>query len=735
MESGSLFDRRAEELNAAHRSIAITSEWTDSMHQHVISDENLRDYLIQDIYLGDVRYMLNGNLTRSRIAFTTEQDSAINTYTVIDRLQVVPHNPIILPFIFRINGFRAGNEIEFQSAGTTHLFTIYGFYETVFFGSPMTGMYKAFVMEEAMVSIAADNNLRPATLISLRYYDVSAAGGIFAGFESGGEDNFTFTTTFSVSLSSARHDATIFAIIMASVLSLIALIIVAIALIVARFSIINNIEQDIQTLGALKSIGFTTRQIIRTIILQFLFITLAGVLLGVVSSIALMGVVGNMIAATSGLRWGRVSMILPIIIAIVAVIGLITGVTYLIARRSKKITPINALRAGLNTHSFQKSATALDTSTLPLSASMAAKQFKTGFKRNIASFITLTLFAFLNVLSFTLYHNFVRDTSAYRQMVGFETAQLHIFTSYDEFAQEQFDNIAARNNVRATLRFSSWSLTVNGESLPITIWEDIGAREISTIVEGRHPNAANEISLAIWAGAWLGVGVGGMVDIEASSGVTVSFMVTGLYQGWGAGGNLTLAGFGRIQENPVLRSMYIYLYDGSDESINRLSNELIADYGRMIGVVNHEEAFRESLAQMQDPIEVATFAILFVIIAVTVLVLFLMIGTIINRSKKETGILKAIGFTSKQLIAQMLLSFLPLILGGVLIGTILGIFVTNPLLGVMFSGIGIARASFIIVPWLVALGAVLLIAASIVTLLLVSLKYKRISARELIVEG
>jgi len=124
-----------------------------------------------------------------------------------------------------------------------------------------------------------------------------------------------------------------------------------------------------------------------------------------------------------------------------------------------------------------------------------------------------------------------------------------------------------------------------------------------------------------------------------------------------------------------------------------------------------------------------------VIIAVTVLVLFLMIGTIINRSKKETGILKAIGFTSKQLIAQMLLSFLPLILGGVLIGTILGIFVTNPLLGVMFSGIGIARASFIIVPWLVALGAVLLIAASIVTLLLVSLKYKRISARELIVEG
>jgi len=733
---GSLFDARVYELNASHIAFTVDDRgFDDDMLYHIINAEGLTEYQIQAGLIGEVRYDLDGRSIRSPFIFTVDyQSQNLNRIEVLDRLSVAPSNPIILPLSFRINGFSSGDIFNITSAGIPYTFIIYGFFESIFFGSP-GGLSMGFVSQQAFDTFLEDSNLFPSKVISMQFETIEYAQYYFWNellsvyLDAG-------ILLSSYILSNIRLNATMFSFIMAALMSLIAVITVIIALIVARFNIINNIEQDIKTLGALKGIGFSNKQIINAIILQFLLIIAIGAILGVIISIPLMGAVGNLTASTSGLLWAGLSMAVPSIIAVIIVLGIIILTTYLIARRTKKITPINALRSGLDTHNFKKSAVKLETSKLPLNISMAIKQFKTGYKRNIAAFITLILFGFVMVLGFTMHYNFVVDTSAYRQMVGAEPAHIRIVAFDDDMALNRFDEILDYENVRATLSFGMFTLTNScGARLGFNVFDDIEQREVNTIIRGRHPVLYNEISIAADIGNWLGLGIGDTVSLTHPNGEMASFILSGIFQGWGSHGHMTVAGIERMQDEAVLRNMYIYLYDYSNEAIIEFMNMLIADFGRGIIVQNYIESFYDFLAAMQTPINVSMIFISVIIVAIIALVLFLMVNTIINRGKKEAGILKAMGFSSGQLILQLLLSFIPIILGGVILGVLIGVFATNPLLGIMFSGIGIAEAAFIIVPWLTITGAIALIFTSITTLLLISLKYKHISAKELMAEG
>ncbi|MDF2822592.1 MAG: hypothetical protein K0R15_3040, partial [Clostridiales bacterium] len=82
-----------------------------------------------------------------------------------------------------------------------------------------------------------------------------------------------------------------------------ALIIVFVCLLVVRFRIVNSIEEDVMKIGSLKSIGYTSRQIILTVILQFSLIAGIGSLIGIALSYPVLPVVSAVFEQQSGLKW------------------------------------------------------------------------------------------------------------------------------------------------------------------------------------------------------------------------------------------------------------------------------------------------------------------------------------------------------------------------------------------------------------------------------------------------
>ena len=74
----------------------------------------------------------------------------------------------------------------------------------------------------------------------------------------------------------------------------------------------------------------------------------------------------------------------------------------------------------------------------------------------------------------------------------------------------------------------------------------------------------------------------------------------------------------------------------------------------------------------------AVYAIMLMVLIITVIVvvmiLYLVIKTMIIKRKKEFGVMKAIGYSTIQLMNQISISFLPVIITGVAIGGVLRVF-------------------------------------------------------------
>ena len=142
--------------------------------------------------------------------------------------------------------------------------------------------------------------------------------------------------------------------IVATILVAFATIIVLVSLIVIRFRVSNSIEDGMANIGVLKAIGYTSRQILSSIILQFILIAFSASVVGIALSYVLMPFLGSIISTLSGLVWIQSFDLNINLVSIFLVVFCVVIVTLLSAFRVRKILPVAALRGGIQTHSFRK---------------------------------------------------------------------------------------------------------------------------------------------------------------------------------------------------------------------------------------------------------------------------------------------------------------------------------------------------------------------------------------------
>ena len=126
-------------------------------------------------------------------------------------------------------------------------------------------------------------------------------------------------------------------------------------------------------------------------------------------------------------------------------------------------------------------------------------------------------------------------------------------------------------------------------------------------------------------------------------------------------------------------------------------------------------------------------AILILSAVIIALVLYLLVRTMLNNKKRDYGILKSLGFTTKQLILQTALSFMPAIIISTVIGLIISCLTINPLLSLFFSSLGIVKCTFDIPIVFATIAGIALILLSFGIACLLSLKIKKIAPRNLLV--
>ena len=251
-------------------------------------------------------------------------------------------------------------------------------------------------------------------------------------------------------------------------------------------------------------------------------------------------------------------------------------------------------------------------------------------------------------------------------------------------------------------------------------------------MDGRFPKYDNETAIAIKYAREKGMKIGQEITLSVG-GSEEKYIITGFTQitnNLGKDCLLTRSGYEHISELSVV-SYYINVTNDTD--IDEFNKEITEPFASEVNAtINIKSTIEGTGSVYLSLMTVIVIAVLILGAIVTVFVLYLLVRTMLNSKKRDYGILKALGYTTKQLVLQTALSFIPPIIISVAVGILLSTFVINPLMALFLGGIGIVKCTFPVPLYFnIAAGAGLVLFAFGAACLL-ALRVRKIAPRDLL---
>ena len=461
--------------------------------------------------------------------------------------------------------------------------------------------------------------------------------------------------------------------------------------------------------------------------LQFLSIALLAAVLGIGLSYCLFPAINGMMISQTGIPYAIRFLPLPCFIDLLLLGGAVAFSVWLSSRKIKKIEPIVALRSGVQTHNFKKNHIPLERTKAPLNLALALKTTLSGAKQNVTVGITMLVLSLVVVFSGLMTENVIMDMTPFVDLIVGEMPESCINVNIgveDEFLQ----CVNEDSRVEKVYLYNSLAVTHEGEiELVATISDDFSKANNQTIVfEGRFPKFENEIALAAKYAKEVELGIGDEIEL-AVGGKKATYLICGLTQISNQLGRdclLTRDGYCRLGEM-LNASYYMNLTEGTD--IDEFNEEIQEKFVSDVNMVINGIAAIESMATVYTTLmTVIVIAILVLSAIIIAFVLYLLVRTMLNNKMRDYGILKSLGVTSKQLIVQTALSFMPAVILSTAVGLTISSFLINPLMSLFLSSIGIGKCTFANPVGFVALAGFGLVLVSFGIACLLSLKVKRI---------
>ena len=648
-------------------------------------------------------------------------------------------HPIVMPYTMHDSlGCQEGDSFDVV-IGTKHFpFTVTGFYDTLIFDQVSSGV-KMLVSEEDYHLLSAvvppyvclayndsygaggDDLLSDYINEAKEWSDQDIMSGIFAmdygsiklGIEMPGES------------------------VMAVMIAMSVIVILAVAVMI-RFRIAGDIRDQIVNIGVLEALGYTSGQITGAYVLEYLLLAAVGVIVGLGGSFALTPIIFHAGELVSEHR-GQVGIaVLPILLAAAAILAFVSLIAFLRARAVKDYPPVRAFRRGQGDHRRTKSRLPLRDTKGHVHLRLALKGFLENWRQSVGLTVCILVSAAAVVFSSVLFSFFAGNKNAIAATAGMEMSDLRVtlmpYVDAEAFAEE----VAALPEVRKATPTCSelyFGVAGTGDTVLPNIFTSFDVTENIFPATGRFPEHDNEIMISVMGARHFHLGVGDTITIEYMK-VEKPYLITGIVTSSTNGGaNIYLTEEGAKRLIPTYRpnTVEIYLEDGADLPAFRseftarygrsLSDaakeqaaggtledriraeaeqqiaEMLANYGtthveyaiqigdqvitgdssafQIASIMNFNDILRTQLAGMAASISmIATLFMVLAAIVVMVIILVLMEATI-RRQRKELGVMKSMGYTSRELMLQLAMRIMPAAVVAVTVGTVIGVSATR----------------------------------------------------------
>lgn len=684
-----------------------------------------------------------------RMAFLFEKmnsDRKISDFKILDKGEQCRDNSIIVPMYLKVaKHCKTGDKLSISFDNHTYVFEIYGFVEDVMFASPGNISYYRCYLTKRMYDKLA---LEPAVTVG-RIYNVQVENET---------DMSAFDTEFTKKIaqksdsSSAEKEAivgrdyskmrtgvTMLMNILMSILAVFSVVIILIAIVVMRFSVVSGIEENISNIGILEALGYTGRQLSQAMILEYMVLTALGVACGFISAKASSNLIAGIVSESIGMRWRPETDPVAFVVSAAVIVLLIMGAVVMTSRRYRKIPPLEALREGIASHSFKQNYLPLEKSFLGLHATLGFKEMLHNKKQNVAMFLIISLLTYASVLVLMVYYNFVFDNNELINLVGLEKPDIQMNLDGERLKEIEHE-VSEAEEVERVAEMGYLNVVISNKEKEVTllanVWDDMSKLRLNTILEGRYPTEANEICTTKVVADALGVQLGSSVSIKSGN-TQKSVLIVGITQ------QINQMGQCMAMPAATARSLCakyqpgyldIYLKEGTNiESMRKLWADRYAKE-EYIEVSNFDEAYQTILGTYMGAVAALCIVMVGVTIAVVGLTVFLLARMKLLRQRKMLGVYKAIGYTTPQLMRQVIISFLPVVTGGVLLGGILSSFSTNTVFALALRTLGIENCHMTISIRLFAASSVVLIAYALLVMLLAMRRIRKLEPYRMITD-
>lgn len=754
-----VLDARFAEINGADVMLYVNdTKGPRQAAEHAFEEnEHIADYEVTPAMELMAMFRKKGDRDFNSFGFYAESFDEEKRFMNIERpdRHLLPFE-VLLPYNMK-GIFGIGDIFQLKLEDDIYDFTVAGYLEDPYFCSTMNISVYCICLDPNVMEELAEEHPNQA-IKQLIYKGIMSRADREAGYptadlESAIEDDYK--DQFSkydgkesfgyllINWDMMKGGSSFLPLIIIALILVFAVLILAIAVVIISFSIGNFIRKNMKNTGILEACGYTVSELRLALTIQIALIALIGSLAGVITGILTFDRFGNIISMVLGLTWNQPVDYVTAIGTVIGIVLLIVLVSRIAGRAYKKVSVLDALRGGITAHNFRKNFFPLEKTPLPIPVTLALKDTFGGFGKNLLMIFIVCLLAVSTLVGFGMYENFGTDPNTIMEIMSVEVGNALVEDNsrtldYEELA----DELKALNGVDKVLAYSHYTLTVeDGEkesNISTIVYDDIRNTNATRVIEGRIPEADNEVMISTGVAKDMGLRVGDVVTLKYAEN-EADYMVVGInqaLQNMGRTLTITFDAADKILPDGK-RHPGFYVYTKQGISYRTLEREIFA--------MADENGYDLTVTDMQgfisgtvDSVVLATKMLCIIIVIITCFVVIfvesLVIRAKISREWHGMGVSKALGQTTGGLIQQIMLSNLPAITVGALLGALLSQKLGKTAVCAAFSLFEMNDIAFRISPVWMILTVTGILAIAVLTAGFEGLKVKRLIPVEMITE-
>lgn len=742
--TGKVLDKVYEETNGADLIFITPSKEREKLTEIFSSQEEVTDWEVTPCLYGEGIKYHGEDKEENEMTFligSMEENRNIQSYSIKDEIEK-KENSILLPYYFKAGfSYEAGDKIYITLGNHKYEFEVMGFIEDNLFSTPTNiSVYRCYMGENYINEIKEkekgffneqcyEYKVRLREGESSQKFDEKISAIITKEIS-----DIVQYSNLGLNWEAMKGGDAIMSNISMGIIMIFGFLLMVIAIIIIRFSIKNFIEENMENIGILQAAGYASGELKASGMIEMACIAFVGAILGIGVGYLCSGVVGKIQAMLIGLSWKIGFDKKSAFITFAVIFVLVLLVTLLTVKIYSRITVLNALRGGIHTHNFRKNYFPLEKSKIFLQGALGAKSIFGEKVKSITVCFIVIILSFTCCVGFSLYENFSLNIDNLLKLVGMETGTAIVGgENLDSIGKE----IISWEEVEKVGYYDNCNIKITKENENITLlcdfWEKPEELENEMILEGRLPKYENEIVITASVSELLHAEAGDVVYVEGR-GESKDYIVSGIDQKINNMGLKAMMNFeGAKRLNGQSHIYYLYIAAREGISYETIESRLLEKYDS-ITLMDSEKMVESMVSTIAMVMKLICILFICITVFVVCMVVMLLIKTKVVRERKNYGIYKALGFTTRQLMAQTVLTNLPLIVIGTIIGMIASMYITDFLVVSVLAFVGIKSCNMDVNPvWLMLTFLGITVVALIVAVCF-SWKIRKVEPAKLLME-